>query len=126
MEEKRFARGDLKLIAALLLAGLAIILLLTLNRRDGRQVVVRVDGQIAARLPLAQDASYPVEIEGTVTNVLTIKGGAVRMEEADCPDHLCIHRGAIRYAGDSIICLPNKVVVEISGEGALNLDAVSG
>ena len=126
MEEKRFARGDLKLIAALLLAGLAIILLLTLNRRDGRQVVVRVDGQIAARLPLAQDASYPVEIEGTVTNVLTIKDGAVRMEEADCPDHLCIHRGAIRYAGDSIICLPNKVVVEISGEDALNLDAVSG
>ena len=48
------------------------------------------------------------------------------MEEADCPDRLCMRRGAIRYAGDSIICLPNKVVVEISGEDALNLDAVAG
>ena len=126
MEMKRFSRGDLKLIAALLLVGLAVIAFLTFNRQDGRQVVIRVDGQTIARLSLAQDAQYPVEIEGTVTNVLVVHDGAVRMEEADCPDHLCIHRGAIRYVGDSIICLPNRVVAEISGEDALHLDAVAG
>ena len=126
MGVKRLAAGDLKLIAALLLAGLAILALLTFTRQDGRQAVVRVDGRIIARLSLAQDAQYPVEIEGTVANMLIIQGGAVRMAQADCPDHLCIRRGAIRYAGDSIICLPNKVVVEISGEDALNLDAVAG
>ena len=126
MDAKRFARGDLMLIAALLIAGLAIIALLSFTRQDGRQAVVRANGQIVTRLPLAQDARVPVEIEGSVTNVVVVQDGAVHMEEADCPDHLCIRRGAIRYAGDSIICLPNKVVVEISGEDALNLDAVAG
>ena len=126
MRTKRVGRSDLLLIAALLLTGLIMSSLIFFHRQDGRQAVVRVDGQIVAQLPLAQDARYPVEFEGAVTNVLVIQDGAVRMEEADCPDHLCIHRGAIRYAGDSIVCLPNKVVVEISGEDALNLDAVSG
>ena len=126
MEMKKFARGDLKLIAALLLAGLAVIALLTFTRQDGRQVVVRVDGAIAARLPLAQDIRYPVEIEGTTTNILVIQDGSVHMQEADCPDHLCIHRGAIRYAGDSIVCLPNRVVAVITGADELDLDAVAG
>ena len=126
MDMKHFSRGDLKLIAVLLLAGLILIAFLTFNRQDGRQVIVRVDGQAVARLPLSQDARYPVEIAGAVTKVLVIQDGAARMEEADCPDHLCIRRGAIRYAGDSIICLPNRVVAEISGTDALNLDAVAG
>ena len=126
MDVKRFARGDLMLIAVLLIAGLTIIALLAFTRPDGRQAIVRVDGQIVAQLPLEQDAQCPVEIEGTVTNLIVIQNGTVHMEEADCPDHLCILRGTIRYAGDSIICLPNKVVVEISGEDALNLDAVAG
>ena len=126
MEMKRFARGDLKLIAALLLAGLAVIAFLTFTRQDGRQVVVRVNGAVAAQLPLSQNIQYPIVIEGTTSNILVIQDGSVHMQEANCPDHLCIRRGAIRYAGDSIICLPNRVAVEISGSDALDLDAVSG
>lgn len=126
MRLKRFHRADLLLIAALLLAGLILTLTLCLNRREGRQVVVRVDGQIAARLSLSEEQQYPVEIDGTVTNLLVIRDGTVRMSEAVCPDHLCIHRGAIRYAGDSIVCLPNRVVAEITGDDALDLDAVTG
>ena len=123
---KRVHRSDLLLIAALLFAGLVISALMFFNRHEGQQVVIHANGQILARLPLAQDTQYPIEIDGTVTNVLIVRDGTVRMEEASCPDHLCVRRGAIRYAGDSIICLPNKVVAEISGEDALGLDAVTG
>ena len=126
MDAKRFARGDLVLIAGLLIVGLAILALLTFTRQDGRQAIVRVDGQLIAQLPLTRDVEYPVEIEGTITNRIVLQDGAVCMAEANCPDHLCIRRGGIRYVGDSIICLPNKVVVEISGEDALKLDAVAG
>ena len=126
MDMKRFKRSDLKLIAALLLAGLVLIALILCTRRDGRCAVVQVDGQSIVRLPLAENREYPVEIGGTVTNVLRIQDSSVRMAEANCPDLLCVHRGAIRYAGDSIVCLPNRVVVVITGEDALDLDAVAG
>ena len=126
MDRKRAVRGDLRLTAALLLAGLILFAVILCSRSDGRYAVLRVDGQDIARLPLSENRIYPVETDGAITNVLRIEDGSVRMEEAYCPDHLCIHRGAIRHTGDSIVCLPNRVVVVIAGEDALDLDAVSG
>jgi hypothetical protein len=38
------------------------------------------------------------------------------MTQADCPDKLCVHQKAISATGETIVCLPNKVVVEIAGE----------
>lgn len=51
--------------------------------------------------------------DGDVTNTLVIKGGVADMTSADCPDHLCVKQKAISKEGESIICLPNKVVVTV-------------
>ena len=50
------------------------------------------------------------------------------LKEASCPDHLCINMGRIRKTGQSIICLPNKVTVEIRGkkESDDGIDAIVG
>lgn len=126
MRERRFGRGDLALIAALLLTGLLLMLPLRLQRSAGSVAVVRVDGKEVARLPLSEDAEFPVETDGTVTNVVAVGDGAVRVIEANCPDQLCVRKGAARYAGDGIVCLPNRVVVEVAGADELDLDAVAG
>ena len=55
-----------------------------------------------------------IEINGG-TNILQIKGGKADMIEADCPDQLCIHQGPIHIQGETIVCLSNRVVVEITG-----------
>ena len=47
-----------------------------------------------------------------------ISGGRVRMEDSACPDKLCVKSGWISRPGESIVCLPNRVVIEVrSGEG---------
>ena len=125
-KRKRTMKYDLLLVAGLLLVGLALTLALFAARRDGREVVVRVDGAVVARLPLSQEQEFPIEIDGRVANRLQIAGGAVCMVEADCTDKLCVRKGAVRWAGDSIICLPHRVVAEVSGEDELGLDAVVG
>ncbi len=125
-KRKRTRRNDLLLVAGLLLVGLALTLALFAARKDGQEVVVRVDGEVVARLPLSQEQEFPIEIDGRVANRLQIADGAARMTEADCPDKLCVRRGAVRYAGDSIVCLPHRVVVEITGTDELGLDAVAG
>ena len=114
------------LIAALLLAGLLLMLPLRLHRSAGNVAVVRVNGEEVARLPMNEEAEFPVEIDGVVTNVVAVGGGAVRVIEANCPDQLCVRKGAARYAGDGIVCLPNRVVVEVAGTDELDLDAVTG
>lgn len=49
------------------------------------------------------------------TNVCEIKDKKVTMISAECPDQLCIHQGPICLQGETIVCLPNKVVLEVTG-----------
>lgn len=53
--------------------------------------------------------------EGSSYNLLAVSESGVSMEAADCPDQICVHHISIRSGGESIICLPHKLAVEILG-----------
>lgn len=53
--------------------------------------------------------------EGCSYNLLVVSGSDVFMEAADCRDQICVHHIPITGSGESIICLPHKLVVEIRG-----------
>ncbi len=117
-------RGDLYLIVGCLLAALVCCCLWFLLRQDGGTVIVEQNGQETARYALSEDRTVRIEGEGGY-NLLVIEGGEVYLSEADCPTQLCMKTGKIRYAGQSIVCLPHKLAVRIKG-GASGLDAVTG
>lgn len=63
--------------------------------------------------------------EGSSYNLLTVSESGVSMEDADCPDQICVHHIPITGGGESIICLPHKLVIEIQGEtGSRTLDGM--
>ena len=75
------------------------------------------------------DLSVDQEIEimdedGKLINKLIIKDGFADMVEAECPDLLCVHQKAISKSKESIVCLPNRVVVTVLSEET-DLDGVS-
>ena len=116
-------RGDFVIIALAILLALTPLLLRPARGAEPR-AVVRKDGEIAAELPLDEDAVLRLEEGGQ--NVLRVSGGAIRMEEADCPDGTCVRQGAIQNPGETIVCLPHRVTVTIVGndEGTGGVDAV--
>ena len=73
------------------------------------QVVVQVAGNEYGSYPLKEDRIIKIG----ENNLLEITGGRVRMREARCPDQTCVEQGYIKTAGESIICLPNQVVVTL-------------
>ena len=117
-------RGDLYLMAGCLLAALVCCCLWFLLRQDGSAVIVEQNGRETARYALSEDRTVRIEGEGGY-NLLVIEGGEVYLSEADCPTQLCMKTGKIRYAGQSIVCLPHKLAVRITG-GASGLDGVTG
>lgn len=117
-------RRDLLLLLGLLAAGLVLAAVVLGGRRAGSRAVVLVDNAEQAAFPLEEDTTYEI-LTPWGRNLLEIHDGAARLTEADCPDLLCVKQGAVRYAGDSIICLPHRVVVEIRGADKLGLDAVA-
>lgn len=80
---------------------------------DGTFVVVEVDGEEYARLPLDEDCELLIESEYG-KNLLIIKDGKAYVKEASCPDGICVRTGAADELR-SIVCLPNRVVVRLEG-----------
>ena len=117
-------RGDIGLIVGCLLAALICCSLWLGLRRDGAAVVVEQDGKETARYALDENKTVRIKGQGGY-NLLVIEGGEAWLLEADCPNLLCVKTGKIRYAGQSIVCLPHKLAVRIVG-GASALDAVTG
>lgn len=113
---------ELIIIAALLLAAIGAGLWFFLGRTPGAWAVVRVEGREVARYSLSQNGVYPLN---GGTNVLTVEDGAASVTEADCPDKICVEQGRVRYTGQCITCLPNKLTVTLEGGEAPAVDLVS-
>ena len=111
-------KWDAVLISALLAISLALILVFQLTKKDGEYAVVEIEGEQVASYPLYLDGEYKL---GSGTNVLVIEGGEAYMTNANCPDRTCEQTGRIRYVGESIICLPNKIAVIIKGDGGVDI-----
>ena len=79
----------------------------------GNVVQIYQNNKLIKELSLKEDITYKIENDNQV-NVIKIEKGMVVMTEANCPDKLCINQGSISSNGESIICLPHKVVIKIS------------
>lgn len=106
------------ILGILLLAGI-LWAAMTLVRRGSHQTIrITVDGEEYGTYSLSQDQVIPIND----TNVCEIKDGEVRMTEANCPDQLCIHQRAVGENGGTIICLPNRIVIESEKGGEVQYD----
>lgn len=113
MELLRKYKKEVIFIAVLVVSGLALLIGVLLFSKEGGQVVVTVSGNEVASFSLDEDRTYLIEGKDGGTNLLIIQDGKAHMESASCPDGLCINMGKIHAAGQSIICLPNEVVVSV-------------
>lgn len=118
MKKPFLKKFDILIIVLLLTAAAAGFSLLSASGKGGLNVKITKNGELVGVYPLSQDNLIVVDEHNSVR----IEGGRVWMEHADCPDKYCLKMGKITRG--SIICLPNRVVVEILSGSAP--DAVAG
>lgn len=122
-EKVNLQKKDWILIGIILfVAGLAFLLHEFIGGRGAGCVTVKVDGEIQGVYSLSEDQE--IEINGG-TNILKIRNSTADMTEADCPDKLCVNQRAVSKSGESIICLPNKVIVTVDSSENSEFDAVA-
>lgn len=109
-------KADIILLIILVVLGLGASFLSVYGKTAGDQVRVSVDGEVYGIYHLNQNQEIDVAQNGH-TNHITIKDGTVSMSYSDCRNQICVHTGAISETKDSIVCLPNRVVVEIISDG---------
>ena len=106
-------RNDVLLIGGVLLVSAVIALIFFLTRKEGAYAVVLQAGEETARYSLQEDGEYPILRDGEVTNLLVIQEGKADITDATCPDRICVEHRPISGTGETIVCLPNEVVVKI-------------
>ena len=121
-------KADIILLIIILAVGIPMSVLSLTAGTGGDKVKVSADGQVYGIYPLDEDCEIEVTEDGH-TNHITIKDGQVSMSYSTCLNQVCVNTGAISETKDSIVCLPNRVVVEIisSGDGkGGDADVISG
>ncbi|MBE6748598.1 MAG: NusG domain II-containing protein [Ruminococcaceae bacterium] len=127
MSNKKKIKNDIILAVIVLVIAAGGILLLNIFRTEGAFAVVKIDGAEAERYPLSVNTEAVIETGDNkeFKNTLVIEDGKAFIRDANCPDKICEGHNKISYKGETIVCLPHKVVIEIVAEDtADDLDVV--
>lgn len=125
---KMIRRGDLFIILFLMAASFLPLGIFGYHQANAESAdkiaVVSVDGNVVKEFVLKDDGkteTYVYQDDHGHENVIVREGATVRIESADCDDQLCVRMGAKDGIGETIMCLPNRVLVEVRGaDGAAN------
>lgn len=113
-----------KEVILLLVILLVLCLWAFLPKGQGNTVLVTVDGETVAELPLNENAELPVDGYGEFSLTVVVEDGVCYVVESTCPDLICQNHAPISGAGEQIVCLPGRTVVTITGEEG-EVDAVA-
>jgi hypothetical protein len=140
-------KADIILLTVLIAIGLASTAVLALRGDgSGSNVVIKSGGEVFATYPLSEDRTIEVPAPGGISydsprphaadeddectqytyyNVVKISGGSVTVSSASCRNQVCVRHSSISKAGESIVCLPNRLVVSIEGSKGGSYDSVT-
>lgn len=121
-----FRRSDIAVVTALLLIALTLWgLRFFAPQGEDKKIEILCDGVPIKTIALpAEDSLIALGESGQIK--LEIKDNQIRFVEADCPDKTCVRSGFIDKAGQSLLCLPNRIVVRIVGESEIGVDGIVG
>ena len=115
MKTKIRLRNDLILVSVLLIGALVMFFVFKGSLKTGNKAVITVNGEKVSFFSLNEEKKETVKTENGA-NTVEIKDGKVSVTDADCPDKICVEHRPISKVGETIICLPHKLVVEIAEE----------
>lgn len=114
--------GDFVIIGVVLALAAAIAAVLALGTSGDRLYAeVWQDNELVERVELTDSTDRTIDLGGH--NVIVLSGRTAAMQSADCRDQVCVRTGTLTRAGQVAVCLPNRVVLRITGETS-EIDAI--
>lgn len=113
-------KGDILILAAVLLFAITFFLVIG-RQKQGEYVHITVNGKTTT-YPLNENRTIELKSVNNGKNVVIINDRKVYMESASCPDKICVRHKAVSKNGESIICLPNEVFIEVESKTQKDTD----
>lgn len=107
-------------LAAVAVAGVAVFLLMYSFTQPDPVAEIYQNGKLIKSVSLSENTEFTVECDSGY-NKIKVEGGKICVEEADCPDKICVRQGKIN-GSVPIVCLPHRLEIRVVG-GSNNVDA---
>ena len=119
---KSITKGDIILVVSLIIT-CVMLFAISFGSAESLRAEVYVDGEKKHSIALS-------EVTGSYTLTenycqLLIEKDGVSFVFSDCGDQLCVKRGKLKNQGDTMACVPKKVVVILKGDGKEKIDGVA-
>lgn len=118
-------KNDMILIGVILLICMLAFAFMLFSRKEGSKLIVFVNGQEYKIFSLNEATEFTVRQDDGSFNTFVIENGKVDMTAASCPDKLCVKDRNIHYNNETIVCLPNNVVLQISNGDEADVDIIA-
>ena len=110
---------DIILVIIIICISGIFILINKLNSKQGKYALVYYDNKLIKKIDLSINKTYNVKgYNGSVR--IVVKNNKIKVAKEKSPLHLCSKRGYISKSYESIICLPNKIVIEIDSKKSVD------
>ncbi len=119
---KLFRPADMIPIIILLAVPIIYLIAAAASEHDGVYAEISCGGEIVGTVSLDKDCVYSYPLTGEME--FTVADGGIRVSKSDCPDKVCMGAGLLSRAGDTAVCVPNKVVVTVMGKSDEDIDGV--
>jgi len=125
----KIKKGDLIIIVILVAAAISWLVLNNPGKpEDERLAVIETNGDIYKEIPMEagmEQQEIHIQFEnGKYIDIIVDENGAY-VKDVICPDKVCQKTGLVSRVGQSIVCLPNRVVVYIEGRAESEIDDIS-
>ena len=123
----KIRKTDLYLIAGLLLVAVTLFVGIRLYGKmttTEAVAVVMVDGKEYGRYPLGKNQTETIHLSDGSYNTFEVKDGYVSMTDASCPDQICVNHSRISKKNETIVCLPDKVVITVENGEEAKIDVL--
>ncbi len=122
----KFNKFDLIIIGvSLAIAVLSFIPSFTQKNYDRKIANIIVDGKTALKIDLQDSKNQEIDLDLKENNIIMVKKGTIGIVDASCKDKFCKNTGFISRPGQSIVCVPSRLIIEIEGVNN-KYDAVLG
>lgn len=114
------------ILLTLVLLGVYYVREFFLNKNYAElKAVIKIDGEVQREIYLSNHNERFTINTDKGYNIIWVHDGGIEIEEADCPDQICVNTAFINKPGQMIVCLPHKLVITIEGGQAHDIDDIS-
>ena len=119
-------KSDTKLIIIILLIAITVLFVIAIiDKNNSKEALVYYDNNLVLTIDLNESEEKIYIVDGFNGEVKIIAGnGKIKVDEEESPLHLCSKQGFIEESYESIVCLPNKIVIKISSKKKKDLDTI--